>query len=186
VEYPQPPSDVDMRKHKEEIEKYDPHAVAEMMYAKKERKIPGSVLKPHSPYVHLVQSNVMGVSEKSICVYFPYPKYCYQIKTQPSFLSIVDRVQEIKRQPNRAVKIVHQYKMMDKNMSLGFKVHDSTHIYNSVVNAMKAAGVRIMPPNSRKWNIIWVGVCKPDLLKEATKYQKINHFPQSFQLGRKD
>ena len=51
--------------------------------------------------------------------------------------------------------------MMDKNMTLGFKVHETTNIYNSVVNAMKAAGVRIVPPGSKKWNIIWVGVCKP-------------------------
>jgi hypothetical protein len=81
VDYPEPPSEAEMRKYKEELEKYDPHAVAEMMYAKKERKIPGSVLKPHSPYVHLVQSNFMGMKDKSVCVHFPYPKYCYQIKT---------------------------------------------------------------------------------------------------------
>lgn len=52
--------------------------------------------------------------------------------------------------------------MFDKNMALGFKVHDSTHIYNSVVNTMKAAGVRIVPPKSSKWNVLWTGVCKPE------------------------
>lgn len=71
-------------------------------------------------------------------------------------------------------------------MAMGFKVHDSTHIYNSVVNTMKAAGVRIVPPNSSKYNIIWTGMTKPEQLKIASKYQKINHFPQSFQMGRKD
>lgn len=76
--------------------------------------------------------------------------------------------------------------MMEKNMTLGFKIHDSTHIYNSVVNTMKAAGFRIVPPNSSKWNILFTGMCKTDLLKEASKYQKINHFPQSWQIGRKD
>jgi hypothetical protein len=70
--------------------------------------------------------------------------------------------------------------MMDKNMTLGFKVHDNTHIYNSVVNTMKAAGVRIVPPNSSQYNVIWTGMCKNEQLKIATKYQKINHFPQSF------
>jgi len=70
--------------------------------------------------------------------------------------------------------------MLDRNMTLGFKVHDSTHIYNSVVNTMKAAGVRIVPPNSAKWNVMWTGLCKPEVLKDASKYQKINHFPQSF------
>lgn len=71
-------------------------------------------------------------------------------------------------------------------MTLGFKISETTHIYNSVVNSMKAAGLRIISPNSSKWNVLWTGLTKPDLLKEATKYQKINHFPQSFQIGRKD
>jgi hypothetical protein len=52
--------------------------------------------------------------------------------------------------------------MMDKNMTLGFKVHESTHVYNSVVNAMKAAGIRIVPPNCGKYNVIWTGICKPE------------------------
>ena len=60
--------------------------------------------------------------------------------------------------------------MMDKNMTLGFKVHDSTHIYNSVVNTMKAAGIRIVPPNSSKYNILWTCVCRPEQLKIATKF----------------
>ena len=49
----------DEERFKEELEKYDPQNVADMMYARKERKIPGSVLKPHNPYVHLVQSNAL-------------------------------------------------------------------------------------------------------------------------------
>jgi hypothetical protein len=52
--------------------------------------------------------------------------------------------------------------MMDKNMTLGFKVHETTHVYNSVVNAMKAAGIRVVPPNSSKYNVIWTGICRPE------------------------
>lgn len=55
-------------------------------------------------------------------------------------------------------------------MTMGFKIHDSTHIYNSVVNTMKAAGIRIVPPNSNKYNVLWTGMCKPENLKIATKY----------------
>jgi hypothetical protein len=33
---------------------------------------------------------------------------------------------------------------------------------------------------------MWTGVTKSDVLKEASKYQRINHFPQSCHLGRKD
>lgn len=41
-------------KYRDELEKYDPQHVADLMYARKERKIPGSVLKPHNPYVSLI------------------------------------------------------------------------------------------------------------------------------------
>jgi hypothetical protein len=43
------------------------------MYAKKERKIPGSVYKPHNPYTILVQSNAINLLKKNIRVFFPYP-----------------------------------------------------------------------------------------------------------------
>ena len=51
---------------------------------------------------------------------------------------------------------------------------------------MKVAGVRIVSPSTSKWNIMWTGVTRTDYLKEASKFQKINHFPQSIQIGRKD
>ena len=43
------------------------------------------------------------------------------------------------------------------NWSLGFRMTESTHIYNAVVNTMKAAGVKILSPNSNKWNVTWTG-----------------------------
>ena len=56
------------------------------------------------------------------------------------------------------------------NMTLGFKVTETTHIYNSVVNSMKVAGVRIVSPSTSKWNIMWTGVTRTDYLKEASKF----------------
>lgn len=44
---------------------------------------------------------------------------------------------------------------------------ESTHIYNAVVNSLKTGGFKLISPNSSKWNIIWTGVTKPDLIKEA-------------------
>ena len=61
-------------------------------------------------------------------------------------------------------------------MTLGFKVTETTHIYNSVVNSMKLAGIRIVAPQSSKWNVMWTGVTNNDYLKDAQKFQKINHF----------
>lgn len=64
-------------------------------------------------------------------------------------------------------------------MTVGFKVTETTHIYNSVVNAFKNSGVRIVSPLSPKWNVMWTGVTKTDYLVNASKFQKINHFPMS-------
>jgi hypothetical protein len=55
-------------------------------------------------------------------------------------------------------------------MTLGFKVTETTHIYNSVVNSFKVAGVRIVSPNTHKWNVMWTGVTRNDYLKDASKY----------------
>jgi len=95
IEYPEPPRNFDKRKYQEEFERYDPANVADLMYARKERKIPGSVMKPHQPYVNLVQSNVIKAVTKNVRVLFPYPQYCYRLNTQDSFLIHADQQQMI-------------------------------------------------------------------------------------------
>ena len=64
----------------------------------------------------------------------------------------------------------HSRDLREKNITPGFKIHESTHIYNAVVNTFKAAGVRIVSPGSLKWNVMWTAVTKPEMLKEASKY----------------
>jgi tubulin polyglutamylase TTLL6/13 len=76
--------------------------------------------------------------------------------------------------------------MKKGHMTLGFKMTETTHIYNSVVNSLKTAGFRIVGPANSKWNVMWTGVTKPENLKDMCKYQRVNHFPLSFHLGRKD
>jgi len=40
---------------------------------------------------------------------------------------------------------------------------------------------------SHEWNVLWSsGTCKSYLYEGLNEYQKINHFPQSFELTRKD
>jgi len=80
IVYPDPPREFDATKFHEEFERYDPLNVAELMHARKERKIPGSVSKPHSPYSNLCQSNLLKI-QKSVRVLFPYPAYCYKLFT---------------------------------------------------------------------------------------------------------
>ena len=55
---------------------YSPRAVVAKMLAKKERKIPGSVFKPHCEDIVLLQSVALGQPQPSARVFFPYPAYC--------------------------------------------------------------------------------------------------------------
>ena len=48
------------------------------MLMKKERKIPGSVFKPHAEEVVLLQSVALGQPQPSARVFFQYPKYCFK------------------------------------------------------------------------------------------------------------
>jgi len=68
------------------------------------------------------------------------------------------------------MQVIGQEYFRNHNMALGFKVSETTHIYNSVVNSLKAAGCRIVSPGSSKWNVMWTGQTKPENLKEASKY----------------
>ena len=55
------------------------------------------------------------------------------------------------------VQVARQEYFKQHNMVLGFKISETTHIYNSVVNTLKTAGYRIVGPNSSKWNVMWTG-----------------------------
>ncbi len=68
---------------------------------------------------------------------------------------------------------------------MAFRINDSTHIYNAVVNSFKNAGFQLIE-NSPYWNVLWTGYTKFEEIREYNKYQKVNHFPGSVQLGRKD
>ena len=46
---------------------------------------------------------------------------------------------------------------------LGFKINESTHTYNCVVNALKTAGFRLI--NGSAWNCLWTGMIKANKLK---------------------
>jgi len=57
---------------------YSPHKVVAKMLARKERKIPGSVFKPHSESINLLQSVSLGQPQPLARVFFPYPSYCFE------------------------------------------------------------------------------------------------------------
>ena len=96
-------------------------------------------------------------------------------------------------------------------LTLRFKISETTNIYNAVVNTCKHAGMYLVNETlmlKRKRigqgydtssedsgdldiyeddvNLVFTGAVKDEVLKKTRKYQKLNHFPHSFNIGRKD
>ncbi|NWH80204.1 TTLL5 polyglutamylase, partial [Piaya cayana] len=56
-----------------------------------------------------------------------------------------------------------------------------------VRNILTAHGFQEVHPNSSEYNLMWTGShLKPYLLRSLTDIQKVNHFPRSYELTRKD
>jgi hypothetical protein len=80
--------------------------------------------------------------------FFPYPRYCKQ-----------------KRESER----IREYQRDDiEYLFMAFRVNDSTHIYNAVVNSFKNSGFQMIETNY--WNVMWTGYTKYEDLKDLNKY----------------
>jgi len=157
---------------------------------KKMRKIPMSVKKPVSQYVAFIKSPFKG---RPPVVFFPYPSY------------VGDKKEEFGR-------VFFKPQEDLGPLTLRFKIAETTNIYNALVNSCKAAGMYLvgekeMLRRKRKaqgydtssseeedeedydeddFNLLVSGGIKEDVLQPLRSYQRINHFPNSFNLGRKD
>lgn len=60
------------------------------------------------------------------------------------------------------------------------------HEYNAVVNTFKFAGFERVTADSPKFAIYWGPHPAPEMLRGFNPFQRANHFPGSWQLGRKD
>ena len=54
-----------------------------------------------------------------------------------------------------------------------------------MVNSCKNAGFYLVD-YGKNWNVLFTGYIKGENLREVHKYQRINHFPCSYEIGRKD
>jgi len=158
---------------------------------KKMRKIPMSVKKPVSQYVAFLRSPFKG---RPPVMFFPYPSY----------------VAEKKEEFGRVF-----FKPQDDlgPLTMRFKISETTNIYNAVVNACKAAGMRLVgerqmlkkkkqaqgyesssssededdeDEDENNFNLLFSGAVKDETMRSIRSYQKVNHFPNSFNIGRKD
>lgn len=132
-------------------------------HVRRHKKIPGSVRKPTNNTVVLHQCPIQGGNDT---IFFEYPPY-------------VGKAKESKG------KLVKYTQDEMTRCRLVLKIAESTHIYNSLVNSCKNAGFYLTDVG-KDWNLLWTGGTKTDVLRYMNKFQKMNHFPGSYQLGRKD
>lgn len=132
-------------------------------HVRRHKKIPGSVRKPTNDTIITYTTPLEGGSE---IIFFNYPKYVGKNKESNGKLT--------------------QYAQEDLGRcKLVLKISETTHIYNSLVNSCKNAGFYLTDVG-KEWNLLWTGGGKSECLKYMNEYQKVNHFPGSYQLGRKD
>jgi len=140
------------------------HNPVNPVFIKREKaRLPYSVFKPHAPEVHFLKSIF---SSRPPTAFFLYPSYVH-----------------IDRNTDR----VKKYRQEEVDfLCMAFKISDTTHIYNAVVNSCKHAGFNMLEGANNFFNLQWTGYITANDIKSLNKYQKTNHFPGSSQLGRKD
>ncbi len=94
-------------------------------------------------------------------VFFPYPSQCL-----------------LTRNAERA------FPMSGDEFKLKYKMTDSVCVYNCVLSAFRTAG--FSETEGANWNVLWSAPLQPETLRNFSKYQRCNHFPGTWELGRKD
>lgn len=120
--------------------------------------------KPTNNNVVIHRAPLEGASET---IFFNYPKYVGKSK------DVMGKVESYKQSD------------LGKSNRLILKIVETTNIYNSLVNSCKNAGF-YLTDSGKDWNLCWSGNSKLDFLQYMNKFQKLNHFPGSYHLGRKD
>ncbi|XP_060581797.1 tubulin polyglutamylase TTLL5-like isoform X2 [Ruditapes philippinarum] len=83
------------------------------------------------------------------------------------------------------------YNKRSSMRTVGERYHMTYKFGNSeckiVRNIFNSHGFHEVHPNSSDYNIVWTGAhLKPFTLRSLSEFQKINHFPRSYELTRKD
>ncbi|XP_060536355.1 tubulin polyglutamylase TTLL5 isoform X2 [Cylas formicarius] len=73
----------------------------------------------------------------------------------------------------------------------GFKLHITYKVLQAetklLAKLLDCHGVMEVPPNSSDFNLLWTGSHpKPGMLRSLAPHQRVNHFPRSYELTRKD
>ena len=92
-------------------------------------------------------------NKRSPTIFFPYPNF---LKMQRKYEGPEDRLVKISQED------------LKPNSFLGFKINESTHTYNCVVNSFKTSGFRLV--SGAAWNVLWTGLIKSSKLKNINQY----------------
>lgn len=136
-------------------------------FLKREKgRLPYSVFKATSNEVRFMKSLFKG---RAPCVFFLYPSYVNLEQQYDANL----------------VKTYNRRGETIEPLFMAFMISDKTHVYNAVVNTMKSNGFELLE-SGNDFNLIWTGYTQIEDILPLNRYQKINHFPNSIHLGRKD
>lgn len=76
-------------------------------------------------------------------------------------------------------------KAVNLNKLALFKIGPGAVAFRVVINAFEAGGLKYTPSN-KYFNILWAKRATPAILGALKPYQKVNHFPGTWGIGRKD
>ncbi|XP_068618971.1 tubulin polyglutamylase TTLL5 isoform X2 [Battus philenor] len=84
-----------------------------------------------------------------------------------------------------SVKVLESSHMPARILKATYKlVNTETKLLHRL---LQAHGLQEAPADSKDFNLLWAGLHpKPDVLRSLTPYQRVNHFPRSYELTRKD
>ncbi|XP_055536464.1 tubulin polyglutamylase TTLL5 isoform X2 [Wyeomyia smithii] len=105
-------------------------------------------------------------------------------KSEP-VLAAVDKKISRKSQENKENQNVDKTEMPAAQLNIYYKfVNTETRLLRKILNAH---GMAESGSDSSDFNLLWTGIhLKPDILRNLAPYQRVNHFPRSYELTRKD
>ncbi|XP_045486149.1 uncharacterized protein LOC111001366 isoform X2 [Pieris rapae] len=84
-----------------------------------------------------------------------------------------------------SIKVLESSHMPARILKITYKlVNTETKLLHRL---LQAHGLQEACPDAKEFNLLWAGLHpKPDVLRSLSAYQRVNHFPRSYELTRKD
>ncbi|XP_055593933.1 tubulin polyglutamylase TTLL5 isoform X2 [Uranotaenia lowii] len=105
-------------------------------------------------------------------------------KSEP-LLTTVEKKTTRKSQENKENQSAVRAEMPASQLNIFYKfINTETRLLRKILNAH---GMGESGSDSNDFNLLWTGIhLKPDILRNLAPYQRVNHFPRSYELTRKD